>query len=150
MKISQDIWQKRIERGTCFLIKKQLRDDVELNHVVSLLLFPNSSRQSSRSIRSGESGRLQASKRRDWSSYEKKGGGEGEAERVDSRRDPRSRLLRPEDGEREFAFTRKNLCHSFSRASTSGFATPRLQRAIRFASAGELILSFAYQVARAL
>lgn len=81
--------------------------------------FPNSSRQSSRSIRSGESGRLQASKQAsdaiDRVTRRRKGGKRG-AKGVDSG-DPRSRLLRPEDGEREFAFTRKNLCHSFNGAA---------------------------------
>lgn len=66
----------------------------------------------SRSIRS-EGDRLQATERCDWSSY---GGQLG---------DPRSRLLKSGDGERGFAFTRKNLCHSFNGAAHRYPAFPR-------------------------
>ena len=40
-------------------------------------------------------------------------------------RDPRSRLLKSGDGERGFAFTRKNLCHSFNGAAHWHPAFPR-------------------------
>lgn len=39
--------------------------------------------------------------------------------------DPRSRLLKSGDGERGFAFTRKNLCHSFNGAAHRYPAFPR-------------------------
>lgn len=73
------------------------------------------------SIRSGEGDRLQATERCDWSSY---GGRLG---------DPRSRLLKSGDGERGFAFTRKNLCHSFNGAAHQHPAFPR-DRNARFDS----------------
>lgn len=99
--------------------------------------FPHSSRAilAIRSIRWGEGDRLQAMRL-----IELRG----------QLGDPRSRLLKSGDGERGFAFTRKNLCHSFNGAAHRHPAFLRDCTRDSIRSVGELILSFAYQVARVL
>jgi len=115
------------------------RGDVEFNRIVSLLLFCTPRGDSRDPIDSIERGRPVASNR---------------AIRLIELRgrlgDPRSRLLKSGDGERGFAFTRKNLCHSFNGAAHRHPAFPRIATRDSIRSVGELILSFAYQVARAL
>lgn len=78
--------------------------------------FPNSSRRFSRSIRAIGRDRPVVSKQATRLIELRGGYRDGGREGIDSG-DPRSRLLRPEDGKREFALTQKNLCHSFNGAA---------------------------------
>jgi len=78
--------------------------------------FPNSSRRFSRSIRAIGRDRPLVSKQATRLIELRGGYRDGGREGIDSG-DPRSRLLKPEDGKREFALTQKNLCHSFNGAA---------------------------------
>lgn len=139
-------------RSRCLFTKKE-RDDTEFNRVVYLLLFRNCSRRSSRSNRS------------DRTEDERPVANEGvwiatrliELRGRATRRSVISRLLRVgmkeggETGETQVRFYAEKSV-SFvqrSRAPASGLSSAIATRdSIR--SVGELILSLAYQVARAL
>lgn len=106
----QDSLRKEIE-VLPLLREAGARGDVEFNRIISLLLFRTPWGDSIDSIGWG---RPVAS---NWAMrlIELRG----------RLRDPRSRLLKSGDGERGFAFTRKNLCHSFNGAAHWHPAFPR-------------------------